>query len=125
MLLKKVEHIGIMVSDLERSIKWYTDVLGLSLRRRVRLGDTVELAFLTLGGTAEIELVWRAGAARAGDGQVSHLAFTVDDVAAAMEHLRSRGVELLSDAPGDRPELGARIAFFRGPDGEMLELFGG
>lgn len=122
-MLRKAEHIGINVSDMDRSIKWYTEVLGLTLRSRVRLNDTVELAFLPLGDT-ELELVWRQGQVVDGsEGVVNHLAFTVDDVAAVLAHLRTHGVKLLNEEPVHIPALGARIAFFHGPDGEKLELF--
>lgn len=123
-LLKRVEHIGISVSDMDRSIAWYTEVLGLSLRKRVKLNETTELAFLPLGDT-EIELVWKSGQAPEPkrEGVVNHLAFTVADVGAALEHLRRHGVELIHQEPVYLGALGAKIAFFYGPDGEKLELF--
>jgi lactoylglutathione lyase len=124
MLLRKVEHIGINVSDMERSLAFYTQVLGLPLRGRVKLGEKTELAFVSLGD-AEIELVWKQGAEleHAREGIVNHLAFTVDDVGAVLAHLRGHGVKLLNEEPVVLGALGARVAFFHGPDGEKLELF--
>lgn len=123
-LLKKAEHIGVNVSDMDRSIAWYTEVLGLTLRKRVKLGESTELAFLPLGDT-ELELVWKAGQAveQKREGVVNHLAFTVEDVGATLEHLRQHGVELRNEVPIEVPPLSARIAFFYGPDGEKFELF--
>jgi lactoylglutathione lyase len=122
-MLQKVEHIGIQVRDLDRSIRFYTEVLGLSLRQRVRLNDTIELAFFTLGDS-EIELVCKSAEyAFAREGTVNHLTFRVDDVASALERLRAHGVELIHHEPLHLEKLGARIAFFWGPDGEKLELF--
>lgn len=122
-MLRKAEHIGIEVSDMERSIKWYTEVLGLTLRRRVRTSEVTELAFLPIGDT-EIELICRSGEyAYAREGIVNHLAFTVENVGAVLEHLRQHGVELIHEQPVYAERLGSRIAFFRGPDGEKLELF--
>lgn len=124
-MLRKAEHIGIMVSDLDRSIKFYTEVLGLKLRERIDSPQT-GWAFLTVGDT-EIELIWKKGADfnYADQGIVNHLAFTVDDVGAALEHLRRHGVELINEEPVYAAPLRARLAFFRGPDGERLEIFRG
>ncbi len=122
-MLRKIEHVGIQVRDLDRSLKFYTDVLGLTLRRRVRLNDTTELAFLPLGDS-EIELICKSTEYTfAKEGIVHHLTFRVDDVAAALEHLRNNGVQLIHEQPLFLENLGTRIAFFWGPDGEKLELF--
>ncbi|MDI7276317.1 MAG: VOC family protein [Anaerolineae bacterium] len=122
-MLRKVEHAGIHVRDLDRSIRFYTEVLGLRLRKRVRLNETTELAFLPLG-ESEIELICKSGEYTfAREGIVNHLAFRVDDVAGMLDHLRRHEVELIHEQPVSPENLGARIAFFRGPDGEKLELF--
>jgi lactoylglutathione lyase len=123
-MLRKAEHIGIMVTDMDRSIDFYTRVLGLRLRKRVRMSDVTELAFLPIGDTGtEVELICKQGATHPRDGVVNHLCFMVDDVAAVLAHLRQHNVELLNDEPIVAENLGGRIAFFRGPDGEKLELF--
>ncbi|MCC7355362.1 MAG: VOC family protein, partial [Anaerolineae bacterium] len=72
-MLQKVEHVGIQVRDLDRSIKFYTEVLGLTLRKRVRLNETTELAFLPLG-ESEIELICKSTEYTfAQEGIVNHL----------------------------------------------------
>ncbi len=122
-MLKKVEHVGIQVRDLDRSIKFYTEVLGLTLRKRVRLNETTELAFLPLG-ESELELICKSTEYTfAREGIVNHLTFTVDDVAAILEHLRKHNVELINQQPSYVERLSTTIAFFWGPDGEKLELF--
>ncbi len=119
-LIKKAEHIGIMVKDLDRSIAFYQDVLGLKLVER-RRSNTLELAFLQVGDT-EIELIAGGQGYVEQDGVVNHLAFTVTDLDAALAHLKAHGVELITPEP--RPIWdGMRVLFFRGPDGEKLELF--
>lgn len=121
-MFKKVEHIGIMVSDMDRSVQWYTTVLGFKLRQRLALNETTELAFLTVG-ESEIELVYKkAPFDYPLDGVVNHLAFTVTDLDAIFAHLKAHQVTMISEAPVTAAALGARIAFFRGPDGEKLEL---
>jgi len=122
-MLRKIEHVGIQVRDLDRSIKFYTDVLGLAIRRRVRLNETTELAFLPVGDS-EIELICKSTEYTfAKEGIVHHLTFRVDDVAAVLDHLRHNGVQLIHEQPMFMENLGTRIAFFWGPDGEKLELF--
>lgn len=121
-MLRKADHIGIMVSDMDRSIAWYTEVLGLKLRQRVRLSERAELAFITLGDT-EIELICRQGDFNfAREGVVNHLAFTVDDIAAVLAHLKAHGVTLRDETPRYLEAVQAQIAFFAGPDGETFEL---
>jgi len=122
-MLQKVEHIGIQVRDLDRSIKFYTEVLGLTLRKRARLNETTELAFLPIG-ESEIELICKSTEYTfAREGIVNHLTFKVADVAAVLDHLRKHKVELIHEQPLDLEPLGSRIAFFWGPDGEKMELF--
>ncbi len=122
-MLQKVEHVGVQVRDLDRSIKFYTEVLGLTLRQRVWLNETTELAFLPLG-ESEIELVCKSGEySFAKEGIVNHLTFRVDDIAGTLQRLRGHGVELIHQQPLSLANLGVRIAFFWGPDGEKLELF--
>lgn len=120
-MITKAEHIGIMVTDLDRSISFYQDILGLELVER-RNNNGVEIAFFRVGDV-EIELVAGSKAAyEVTDGVVNHLAFTVTDLDAAMQTLREKEVKL--DTPQPVPIWdGMRVAFFRGPDGEKLELF--
>lgn len=122
-MIKKLEHVGIRVSDMDRSIQFYSDVLGFCLRDRVKLGEKVELAFLkTAESNCEIELVAGEQEGIALEGRVHHLAFTVEGIESIIERLKENGVTLLDS--GTREVLGGiKIAFFRGPDGELLELF--
>jgi len=120
-LITKAEHIGIMVTDLDRSIAFYQDILGLKLRQRTTTATGTNIAFFQVGNV-EIELV--AGSANGyhpGDGIVNHLAFTVSDLDAMIEHLKAHQVETISPKPIPVWE-GMRVFFFRGPDGEKLEL---
>jgi lactoylglutathione lyase len=121
-LLQRIEHIGIQVQDLDRSIAFYRDVLGLTLHGRRTFGSA-ELAFLAAeGDSALLELVARPENEPRGDGAVHHLAFTVAALEAVTARLREHGVALESDAPIAIWD-GMRVQFFRGPDGELLELF--
>jgi len=123
--VKKLEHIGIMVKDMDESIKFYTEMLGMRLDRRVALNETVELSFLAFPGqeSVEIELIGGVyGDALSSDGIVNHVAFTVDDIEAEIARLVAAGVNMIDTTP--RTILhGIKIAFFYGPNGEKLELF--
>ncbi|HLZ31349.1 MAG TPA: VOC family protein [Chloroflexota bacterium] len=115
-----LHHAGLYVSDLERSIAFYSDAFGLELAERFAFGAE-EIAFLKLGA-ARLELIEASGGQRRA-GVVDHVAFEVDDLNAALERLREHGVVLLDQAPLDVPELQARIFFCLGPDAERIELF--
>lgn len=123
--MKKLEHIGIMVRDMDESIRFYEEALGMKLDRRVAANGPVELAFLTFPGqeSVEVELIsGRFDDTLSEHGLVNHLAFTVEDIDAEMERLRGFGVRWIDETP--RTILhGIKIAFFYGPNGERLELF--
>ena len=123
-MFKAIEHVGIKVADLGKSLSFYTDILGFRLTERgVRADVGLDLAFLEApGGGAQIELIHPWGfTGGLIEGVVNHFSLAVDDVDAALAHLRAKGVEISS---GPLTVLGGhRIAFFSGPDGEKLELF--
>jgi lactoylglutathione lyase len=119
-MIDQLEHIGVMVEDMDRSVRFYTEVLGLSLVER-RHFNTVELAFIKVGET-ELELVAGSRGYAREDAVVNHIAFRVHDLDAAMTRLREEGVAFMTPEPVPVWE-GMRVIFFRGPDGEKLELF--
>jgi len=122
-MIKKFEHVGIRVKDMEESIAFYTKVLGCRLLERTNYNDQVSLAFLTVGdANCEIELIAGPGGPYPTEGKVDHFAFTVDDPDAELDRLRSHGVSLIDEQP-EQMKNGCRIAFFYGPSGERLELF--
>lgn len=123
-MIKGVDHIGIRVSDMDRSIRFYGEVLGLSLVDRRKISDVTELAFLSTGGQTELELICKEGdPVPQHDGMVNHFALTVTDMEAAAEQLRRHGVAFTPEKPNFIPALNAWNLFFRGPDGERIELF--
>lgn len=117
----EVAHIGLVVNDVDRSGRFYRDVLGCQAAGAY-VDERVKIAFLQ-AGTQIIELVqYLAGEKEPRQaGVVDHLAFKVADTDAAVAKLREKGVTLLFDAP--RTALGGKkIFFFAGPDGERLEF---
>lgn len=121
------EHIGMTVSDMDRTIAFYCDLLGLRLALRKRNADS-ELVFLDAGG-GMLEIVAPAkGAGRFRDVPITeagmrHLTLAYDNVDAMVEQLAAAGVEI-AEAPRDahNREMIKRVAFVRDPDGILVEL---
>ncbi len=116
----KYLHTMVRVSDLEASLKFYRDALGLEVTRQNDYpAGRFSLVYLAAPGDydAEIELThnWdpeELGGAR----NFGHLAYAVDDIYAACERLQSHGVTIL------RPPRDGRMAFVRSPDNISIEL---
>ena len=120
-------HVGLSVTDLDRSIAFYHDLLDLELVHRSDEGGR-RFAFLGTGGRVFLTL-WQQGRGRhePGPAGLHHLAFelpTVEAVRAVEARLRSRGITPLYDGIVPHQE-GAESAalYFVDPDGIRLELY--
>lgn len=118
-------HTMVRVKDLDRSVAFYTGVLGLKERRRKVLeGADATLVFLTdEQGHHPIELTYNHDDRdyELGD-QFGHFAFGVPDLEAARAELSSHGVEFTRGPYRVGGEGGSRIAFIEDPDGIEIEL---
>jgi catechol 2,3-dioxygenase-like lactoylglutathione lyase family enzyme len=125
----RIQHVGLVVLDVERSRQFYADALGLEEVPRPS-NFAFDGAWFRFGGT-EIHLLSDAHAtggagqpdpgAGATRGMTHHLAFEVDDVSAACERLADNGVPL-EGGPMPRGDGYVQV-FFRDPDGYVLEFF--
>jgi lactoylglutathione lyase len=121
-------HTMIRVGDLQRSIDFYTEVLGMKLLRQKDYPDgKFTLAFVGYGDEKDstvIELThnWDTGSYDIGSG-FGHLAIEVDDVYQATDEIRKRGGKILRDA-GPMNAGTTIIAFVEDPDGYQIELLG-
>lgn len=111
--LRGVHHVSLNVRSIDEAAKFYLDVLGLEALPRPDLG----FVGMWLGaGSQQIHLMEdpQHDASRS-----QHFAFRVDDIDAAVEELRARGVRIsrVMDVPG-----AGRQAFLRDPSGNLLEL---
>ena len=121
-------HTMIRVGNLERSVDFYTRLLGMKeLRRRDVPEGKYTLVFLGYGdgnasGGAEIELTYNYGVERYEQGNAfGHLAVGVPDVAAAAEAVRDGGGKVTRE-PGPVKFGTTVIAFVEDPDGYKIEL---
>jgi len=122
----RILHTMIRVGNLDRSIQFYTEVLGMQvLRRKDYPEGKFTLAFVGYGPEAEqtvIELThnWDTDHYDLGDG-FGHIALAVDDAAAACEEIRQRGGRVVREA-GPMKHGTIVIAFVEDPDGYKIEL---
>jgi len=116
----KYLHTMVRVTDLEASMRFYRDALGLELvARRDYAQGRFTLVYLAAPGdaAAQVELThnWDPEV-YAGGRNFGHLAYAVDDIYAACQRLQDHGVTIL------RPPRDGRMAFVRSPDDISIEL---
>lgn len=143
--LKAVHHVGLVVRDLDRSIYFYHDLLGLpfaneptpwfsgpELEKGVGVpGATLRQVSLWVGPNSTIEMIEYGDRADDDSGPIpnnslgaAHVCFLVDDIRAKKAELEGKGVEFYSDVNvvDEGPLAGWRWCYFSDPDGLALEL---
>ena len=122
----RILHTMIRVGDLERSIEFYSEALGMELLRRQDYpGGRFTLAFLGYGdeaSTAVIELThnWDTSSYELGDG-FGNLAIGVEDIEGACNRVREHGGQVVRE-PGPMKHGSTVIAFAEDPDGYKIEF---
>ncbi|TJY59073.1 lactoylglutathione lyase [Sinimarinibacterium sp. CAU 1509] len=120
----RILHTMIRVGDLDRSINFYTRVLGMKLLSRNDFpGGEFTLAFVGYeDGGAEIELTYNYGVTQYEQGNAfGHIAVEVDDAAAACDRVRELGGKVTREA-GPMKHGTTVIAFVEDPDGYKIEF---
>jgi lactoylglutathione lyase len=123
MAVQRLLHTRYRVNDLERSVRFYQDALGLTVSRRHTSPRGAQLVFLATPHSAEeIELCQLPAGASPVQVQadLTHLAFEVVDLAVFTAELQAKGYAL-SDGP-TRTGSGSLIAFIDAPEGYEVEL---
>jgi len=128
--IKKINHVGIVVRDLEKSLPFWNKILGLSATAVERVPSyKVDIAFLR-AGESEIELLEpHAGNTpmeklnRENGGGLDHLCLEVENLEEVLLELKEVGVTLINETPVLLP--GRKLAFVHpsSADGVMLELY--
>ena len=119
-------HTMLRVGDLEKSLRFYCDVLGMRLlRRKDYPSGRFTLAFVGYGDEdthTVIELThnWDTGHYDLGAGY-GHIALGVEDIYDACQRLRDKGAKIVRE-PGPMKHGGSEIAFVEDPDGYKIEL---
>ncbi|TMA43797.1 MAG: lactoylglutathione lyase [Deltaproteobacteria bacterium] len=119
-------HTMLRVGNLERSLAFYGDVLGMRLLRRKDYPDgRFTLAFVGYGDESDhpvLELThnWDTERYELGTG-FGHVALGVEDVYQACDELRQKGAKVVRE-PGPMKHGGSEIAFIEDPDGYRIEL---
>jgi len=130
-MIKQINHIAIVVEDLQSALGFWRDALGLPLQKtEENPGEAVDIAFLPVGNS-EIELLQPTDAdsgigkylAKKGQG-MHHVCIEVDDIDAVIARLLDHGVEMINESPRTRPE-GTRYAFVhpKSAFGVLVELY--
>ncbi|MFC4304465.1 VOC family protein [Cohnella boryungensis] len=127
MAVKRIDHVGVMVSDMDQTIRFYTEIVGLEVKSRfTHTNGLLQLAFLGTPGAegTEIELIQGYNAQLPTEGKIHHFAITVDDIEAEYERLKELHIEFVDgfDQITALPN-GHRYFFFHGPDREWIEFF--
>lgn len=121
-------HVGIFVNDVEKSKEFYSTFLGTEVVWDCQFGGADNSDFtvsIVQNGTAVLELVQRKESDVRTDGVIDHIAFQVDDLEGVMTDLAGKGIEFETDELVHEPAMlknGSKWIFFRGPDGEHIEL---
>lgn len=122
----RILHTMLRVGDLDRSLAFYTEVLGMRvLRRKDYPEGKFTLAFVGYeeedqGAVIELTYNWGVDSYELGDA-FGHIAIAVDDAAAACAQIRARGGKVLREA-GPMKHGTTVIAFVEDPDGYRIEL---
>jgi catechol 2,3-dioxygenase-like lactoylglutathione lyase family enzyme len=141
MAVLRMTHVGICVTDVERSVRFYRDGLGFAYRSELRVqgepsdtllrlrGVDLRAVYLERDGTRIELLYYAAPGAVQGDAPrpmnqcgLTHLSLRVDSVADTLAALRAAGAQPLDDTRIDIPEFGAAAIFVADPDGTLIEL---
>jgi glyoxylase I family protein len=141
MSLLRLTHVGICVSDVERSLRFYRDVLGFRYLSELQVAGEPSSTLLQLENVAlravylerdgtRIELLHYSSPGHCGRADarpmnqlgLTHLSLRVDALAATLDDLRKAGVRVLDNTRIDIPTFAAAAVFIIDPDGVLIEL---
>ena len=140
-MIKNLLHVGIGVHDLEATVKFYTEVMGMEIiyrahnigekiSRVVGVKDAELVVCVVRKGDLRLELIdykndkkkARSSYKEQDEPGILHIAFAVNDIDKEYEKIRARGYEF-NAPPMVARENGPKICYFKGPDNVVVELF--
>ena len=130
-MIKKIDHIGIAVNNLEESLSFYEDALGLKVDNVEEVAEQkVKVGFLDIGGI-HFELLESTSPdgpvakfiEKRGEG-IHHIAILVDNIEKSIEFMKDKGVKLIDETPR-KGAGGSKMAFVhpKSTHGILLELY--
>lgn len=118
-MIHKIHKIALVTEDVEGSVKFYTETLGLEVIERFPTEDDEDYVFLKAGDMILELMPKKSMETEAG---FHHISFRVDSVDASAQDLKDKDV-LIEKEPFDAGTGGIRLAFFKGPNDMLLQLF--
>lgn len=129
---KRIDHVAIIVRDIEQALTFYRDTLGLACREiKAVPGEQVRIAFLPLGGPggSEIELIEPTSdntslnryLEKRGEG-LHHICLEVEDIDVELAEMQAKGAPILDKQPRRAAEGRAIFLHPKGANGVLLEL---
>jgi glyoxylase I family protein len=118
-------HVALKAKDFDRSVRFYTQALGF--KEKLRWGEGGGRAIMLDTGDGSSLEIFAGGTGGTPEGALLHFALRTADCGAALERARAAGAPVTME-PQDvdipsRPVVRVRIAFCKGPDGEVIEFF--
>jgi len=118
----EVLHSALWVSDLDRTLSFYVDTLGLEKTHEFESGDGARNVYVAGENGTEIQFKYDPDQDSQSVGGFDHIALTVEDTDAAVERLVENGPCMLRRGPLNSHAVDARIAFIEDPEGYGIEL---
>ncbi len=123
----RLEHVSVRTSDMDRSIAFYTELLGMTFVRSKQIPQwDAAIAFLESDNGNLLELMWyrdqkQFEVPEHENAVFDHISFAVEDVDAVIQACRRREVTIVDEPFRLTPE-GSKLAFIEDPDGTRIEL---
>ncbi len=119
-------HIAMKVKDFDKTVQFYRDVLGMTPFKQWGQDDS-RAVMLDSGDGSCLEIFAGGSGEPKPEGAFMHLAFNCADVKTVIERVRQAGMTVTMETKDleipSSPPYPVRIAFFKGPEGELVELF--
>jgi len=131
-MIKAIDHIGIITNNLQKSVEFYTDVLGFSISTKIEMDDIGFSAIFVEKNGSKIELMgYRDEIPKRSEGIKiklggssipinDHITFSVDDIGATVTDFKEKGVIFYLETV--QLEGGMKLASFKDPNGVLIEL---